>query len=298
MEYELITAILAGLGGMLGWGLADLFAKKTIDEIGDISSLAWGHLFGSIAFLIFTFYRVSYGSSPVEMPNTASQWLLLSTFGVFQGTIYLFVYKGFGKGQVAILNPVFASFTGLTALLSIFIFKEIVSGYVLAGLVVLFTGILLLSVDFTAWKSRREGWARIPGLREVGLATVMAAFWTLFWDKFLGGQDWLAYATIMYVSMTIFIFLVAWYQKAKLSGVGQGMWKYLVLIGACEAVAYLAISQGYSATGYTSVIALLSGAFSLPTIILARVFLKERITLTQTIGGFVVIAGIMVISIT
>ena len=28
-------------GGMFGWGLADFFAKKTIDKIGDIQTLAW-----------------------------------------------------------------------------------------------------------------------------------------------------------------------------------------------------------------------------------------------------------------
>jgi len=33
MQTELLIAIIAGLGGMFGWGLADFFAKKTIDSI-------------------------------------------------------------------------------------------------------------------------------------------------------------------------------------------------------------------------------------------------------------------------
>jgi len=39
MQQELLIAVLAGLGGMFGWGFADFFAKKTIDEIGSVASL-------------------------------------------------------------------------------------------------------------------------------------------------------------------------------------------------------------------------------------------------------------------
>jgi len=42
---------------------------------------------------------------------------------------------------------------------------------------------------------------------------------------------------------------------------------------------------------------LLSGAFSLPVVVLARVFLKERITILQTMGSVVVIVGIMIVSL-
>ena len=38
MQSDLVIAVLAGFGGMLGWGFADFFAKKTIDEIGDVAS--------------------------------------------------------------------------------------------------------------------------------------------------------------------------------------------------------------------------------------------------------------------
>jgi len=52
--------------------------------------------------------------------------------------------------------------------------------------------------------------------------------------------------------------------------------KFLFLMGLGEAVAYLAISWGYSKTTLTGVVALVSGAFSVPTVVLAYTFLKER----------------------
>jgi drug/metabolite transporter (DMT)-like permease len=45
------------------------------------------------------------------------------------------------------------------------------------------------------------------------------------------------------------------------------------------------------------VVAMLGGVFSLPTIILARIFLKEKVTLAQTAGSLVVIAGIILLSL-
>lgn len=297
MHQEIIIASLAGLGGMLGWGLADFFAKKTIDEIGDVASLAWGHIFGTLSLFLMLLYRFSFQQQSISLPNDGKTWLLLALFGIGQAAVYLFVYKGFGKGQLAVLNPIFASFAGITALLSITFFGEPIGYLTVFGLLVLFLGIILISTDLTALKARQLGFAHIPGFKEIVTATILAAFWTLLWDRLIGGEDWLIYALLMYAFMTITILIVAKIQKVNLSFNNRSVWKFLVLIGVCETIAYLAISWGYSTTPLTSVIALLSGAFSLPTIILARLFLKEKITPLQTVGGIVIILGIMLLAV-
>lgn len=297
MNNELLIAVLAGLGGMLGWGLADFFAKKTIDRIGDVASLAWGHIFGTLALLIMILVQWLVRQQPLTLPQDSKVWLGVIVFGIAQAAVYLFVYKGFGKGQLAVLNPVFASFSGLTAVLSILIFKEVVSPLLLVSLGVLFLGIIFISTDFVALRARKFDFSHIPGFKEVALATVMAGLWTLFWDRFMGGRDWLAYTFLMYLFMTITILLVAKVTKVKATISDPAIWKFLILIGVCETAAYLAISLGYSKTPLTSVVALLSGAFSLPTIFLARYFLREKITTLQTVGSIVIIIGIMLIAI-
>jgi drug/metabolite transporter (DMT)-like permease len=40
---------------------------------------------------------------------------------------------------------------------------------------------------------------------------------------------------------------------------------------------------------------MLSGAFSLPTIILARIFLHERTTVLQTVGSVVILVGVVLV---
>jgi drug/metabolite transporter (DMT)-like permease len=100
----------------------------------------------------------------------------------------------------------------------------------------------------------------------------------------------------MYAFMTAAVLLVAKVKRIPLSVADSQLWKILALIGLGETVAYLSISLGYSRTSLTSVVAVLSGAFSVPTIILARTFLKEKVAMLQTIGSVVVVSGIVLLA--
>jgi drug/metabolite transporter (DMT)-like permease len=292
MSTELLIAIGTGLGGMLGWGFADFFAKKTIDRIGDVPTLVLSHLFGTLLFFSVALSLSQVRRQPLVIPDDIPTWVLLGFFGALQAAVYLLVYRGFAKGQVAVLNPLFASFSGLTAVISIVAFGEPVSAYRLLALSIVFGGILLTSIDVGALRQRHIRLAIIPGLKEVAIATVLAALWTILWDRFVGGRDWLSCALFMYAFMTAAVVVVARYQRLKLSVAAPSIWKFLILIGLCETGAYLAISLGYSQTSLTSVVALLSGAFSLPTILLARAFLRERTTKAQAAGSVTIIFGI------
>src|SRR4051812_30338732 len=147
MQTDLTIAILAGLGGMLGWGFADFFAKKTVDRIESIKGLVWAHLFGTLMFLVIAAVDILIKQRLPTLPTTAGIWLGLIFFGSLQMLIYFLVYEGFKKGQLAVLNPVFASFTGLVALGSVIFFHEQLTGLLVVALIIIFSGILLLNVD-------------------------------------------------------------------------------------------------------------------------------------------------------
>jgi drug/metabolite transporter (DMT)-like permease len=288
-------AVAAGIGGMLGWGLADFFAKKTIDEIGDVATLVLAHLFGTAVFFGLILFRASlHGLHAVVIGPPVL--VGLAFFGVLQAVVYILVYRGFAKGQLSILNPLFASFSGLTALLSVFFFGEALTGHLAAALATVFLGVILLNLDIDALKAKRPS-VRVPGFAEVATATGLAAGWTILWNRFVHGQDWLLYAAGMYSFMTVALLLYAAFMRVKFANHRLGVWVYLALIGACETLAYAAVSWGYGATSHTSVVALLSGAFSLPTIVLARLFLKERTTRLQALASLIIVSGIVFLNV-
>lgn len=294
MLSTLSIAVIAGLGGMLGWGLADLFAKKTIDEIGDVATLFLAHLFGAAALVAVLVTRWAGRPPTLGAPLL---WIELAGLGILQATVYLLVYRGFGKGQVALLNPLFSSFSGLTALLSIMMFGETVSGSLALALAITFLGVLLLNADLGALRQARFRFRGIAGFSEVAGATLLAAVWTILWDRVVHGRDWATDAALMYIFMTLAIAAYVVARRIRLSITRRATWLYLALIGLCEAIAYLSISWGYGTTPHASVVALLSGAFSLPSILLARVLLREQTTRLQLAASLVIVAGIALVNV-
>lgn len=295
MHNSLFIAVTAGLGGMFGWGAADFFAKKTIDNIGAIKSLVWAHAFGTSLFVILALGQALLLGHTVHIPTATTTWAGLAAFGILQMIVYWLVYEGFGKGQLAVLNPVFASYSGIVALASILIFGEALHVLSAIGLAAIFGGIILINIDWQGLHSKKLN--IVPGLAEVGAAAALAAIWTIGWDRFVSGQDSLSYALFMYAFMSLAAYGLSKLMRVKLRGIDRGLWKFLVLIGAGETLAYLAISWGYGATSLTSVVALISGAFSLPTVILAYLFLKERVSRLQVAAIATIIAGIVLVSI-
>lgn len=295
----LFIAILTGLGGMLGWGFSEFATKKSVDKVGAISSLVWAHVFGSIILFVVLIGRVFVSHTPLSsmIPNSGNAWLGLVFFGALQATVYYFAYLAFEKGKVSVMSPIFASFSGLVALLSVAVFGEALHLSLIPALVLIFGGVLLINLDWEHLKARRIRIEMVPGLKEILIATVLATVWTLGWDKFSGNQDWIVYTTFMFVFMTVTAYVIARRANVTLMDVPSGTWKFLWLIAVGEVVAYLAITLGYATTTYTSVVAILSGASSLPTIVLARIFLKERVARSQIIASAIIIIGIILLSI-
>jgi drug/metabolite transporter (DMT)-like permease len=290
MHSSLVIAVVAGFGGMLGWGLADFFAKKTIDRIGDLQTLFWSQCIGILPVLVIFLFHPSIPSL------THVNYLELIIFGAVSGLSYLPLYNGFGKGQVSILSPVFASYSVLLALLSaIFLHESISAGHWIA-IAVVFIGILCVSTDLRELKCTLRVRARVAkGVPEVLSAMIVYTFWLFFLDKFLQARDWVFPLLIIRIFSTLTLLLYSRI-RSLLLGVGdKTLWKYLCLIGFTDIAAFSFVSYGFSRSVHTSIIAILSATFSVPTIILAAIFLKERIQRLQAVAVGVILLGVILI---
>ncbi|MBA3758126.1 EamA family transporter [Candidatus Saccharibacteria bacterium] len=297
MTDAIVVAILSGLAGMLGWGLADFFAKKTIDIVGDLATLAWAHIYGVIFLLSIVLIYNRSEHQTLTLPNGFKEFALLGFFGILQAFVYFFAYRAFGKGKLALLNPVFSSYSGIVVLLSTIFFAEVIGVNQLLCLLVIFAGIMSISLDRESLALKKIRLAKISGMKEILIAAILGAVWTVLWGNFVIDKDWLVYAAIMYIFMTITILLICLIQRLKLNVLNAHTWKFFMLIGVSEVIAYVGVSLGYSVTSRTSIIAVLSAAFSVPTVILAHIFLKERITKFQISGVALVITGVVAITL-
>jgi drug/metabolite transporter (DMT)-like permease len=132
---------------------------------------------------------------------------------------------------------------------------------------------------------------------EVFGAMLAYSIWLLFLDKFLSGKDWVFYllAIRAFAVITLAVYALATRQSLRVTD--RSLWKYLAVMGVFDVGAFSAVSYGYSHTSYIGVVTVLSATFSLVTMLLAYLFLHERISRVQLAAAGLVICGIVVISL-
>jgi drug/metabolite transporter (DMT)-like permease len=293
MNDSITIAVLAGLGGMIGWGTADFFAKKTIDKIGDITSLFWGQLLGVIPLLVI--FVATQRQFP-ELSQREPLYLLL--LGVFSALSYIPTYIAFGKGKLSLISPIFASYAAVVALLSVAILHETLSAQQQNAIVLVFVGILLISTNpfdlLKLAKSRSKH--KTNGLPEILLAVFMYSFWLIGLELFLNGKDWVSVLLAIRIMSTITLGVYAVATRHKLFFKDKSAWKYLPAIGLFDVGAFAAVTYGFSVTSHVTIITVLAATFSLPAIILARTFLKEKMTPLQTLAALTILLGVALVS--
>lgn len=293
MRTDLGVAVLAGLGGMAGWGFADFFAKKTIDALGDLVTLFWSQLIGVVPLVVvFAIQR--------NLPDL--RWidgLYLVLLGAASALSYLPLYSGFGKGQVSVLSPIFASYAVLVVLLSVIFFGETISGAVWLAIVVVVIGVLFISTDLGDIRRLivSRDLASTAGVREVVAALVAYSVWLILFDRFLGHRDWVFFVLMIRSVSALTLLAYASIRRRSLDAKGTSFAPFLILIGLCDVGAYSAVAYGFSASPHTSIVAVLSSTFSLVTLVLASIFLRERLTRLQKVSASAILAGIVLVSV-
>lgn len=292
MQHELLVAVAAGLTSMVGWGTADFFAKKTIDKVGDVTTLFWAQLVGVVPLLI-----LFLANPEVPKINTYDP-LFIVLFGIVSALSYIPLYIGFGKGKVSILSPIFASYSVVVVILAAIFLNASISGWQIVAVALVFIGILMISIDPSEVKTLLKRTERkSEGVPQVLSAMIVYSFWLMLFDKFLSDKQWVFVLLVIrsIAVLTLFVYCMA--TKAELRIRDRALYKYVVGIGLFDVLAFAAVSYGYSHTTYIGVVTVLSATFSLPTIVLAYLFLKERIVPFQVAASAVIIAGVVLISI-
>ena len=202
-------------------------------------------------------------------------WPFVIMLGVWTGLAYIPVYVAFKKGKVSLISPMQATYSAIVIVFSAVFFHEIIPIHRVVNLLVIFIGILFIQVNiqdlqliFRGKKTpnRRE----VKGLKEILFANLLYAVWIIALDNFIHGEYWLPYLFVIHLISVVSIYIYAILRKINLRFKDKKLWKLLTVVGFCDVFAFSAFYYGLSKTSYTSVLVMLSSAFSVPTIILAR----------------------------
>jgi uncharacterized membrane protein len=302
---QLSLAIILGLTGAVCWGGADFAARFASRRVGAYRTLFFMQFFGFIALSIYLKFRGGFfeNIAPGWHP-----WALAALAGVINMIASLSLYYSFQIGVMSIVAPVSSAYPALTVALAI-ASGERITALRGVGLAVTLAGVILAATTFTpaaaspmnaspvnesaaketAHLSKGVGWALLAAL----------GFGVLFW--FLGFYVVPAVGptiSVWVIRLTSFsvLALVAIPARQSLKLPIGSVWWQLAAVGFLDTAAFVANNAGLR-TGQVSVVSVLASLYGAVTVLLAWIFLREKLERTQWLGIILIFVGIVLVSI-
>jgi drug/metabolite transporter (DMT)-like permease len=262
------------------------FANISSDKVGYFKTFFWSQLAGLIfALLLIPLFDFNLGL-------TAGFVLLLLVTSVLYTGGYLFFYKAFEIGNVSIVSATINLNVIIAMILAIIFMDQRLTGIQLFAVFLVLSGVFLVSVNFNDLKNKHLN--LLSGVKETIFASIFfGVFWNLS-EVISEKLGWLPTTVYIKIGVILTLLIFSSFAKKKLSLIRFDIRTKLIviLIGVLETVAITSVNFGLS-VGDLVLVSPISSALSVVTITMAVLFLKEKITRTQTLGIFVTIVGII-----
>lgn len=284
--------IIAGLLSMFFWGTAIFLAALASRKLGNVLTLFWMQLFGFLIGAIYFFLNLNsfvFGPIPRYIP-------VLIVIAVLQLIAYLSFYRGLEKAKVSLVSPIGAAWGLVTAMLGVVFFKEILSVTQLSAIALIIIGIILISINIKDMFSEKKVKLLI-GVKE-GVVAMFGWGISLFLLVLPGKElGWFLPAFIFRFFVLLLLSMYMFFSKKLFVPMSVNFpIGLLLLIGIFDIGGFLSYSFGVAGE-YASIVAPIGSAFTLVSVILAKIFLKEKLDLGKIIGICGIVCGLILISI-
>lgn len=157
------TSIAFALLAMLCWGVGDFLIQRATRKIGDIETIAFIGIIGSIALLPFAANDFGLLLQPANV-------ILLSILGILTFVIGLCDFEALRKGKLCIVDVILEMELPVTIALSFIFFREVLSVVQSVVISLIFVGILLIATKSICKKHLRlEKGVLLAALAAIGM---------------------------------------------------------------------------------------------------------------------------------
>lgn len=296
--------IIFGLVAALTWGVADFCARFAAHKIGNFRTVFYMQLVG--------FSGLSLALFLVEKPARLDWGLVGLTVGLggLNALAVLFLYRSFEIGKLAVVSPIAAAYGAITLLLGLLSGQK-PSFFELAGLAVIVIGVtlasapmsfkfLLLRPIYETYQPKKSWRSSLQQTIYNGVAfAVLAAliwgvvFWALgFVTPTLGPSlpVWIMRAVAPFV---VFGLAQPFQQSLKYPDT-KSAWLWVLGVALFDTVAYIFYGMGLQVAD-SGIVAVLASLFSAVTVVLAWLFIREKLAPNQWFGILLILAGIALV---
>ena len=217
----------------------------------------------------------------------------------------VFLYRGYAEGVMSIVAPIGGAFPIVSVSLSILLLGISLTPVRSLSIIAAIAGIVLAGVKLSSFKQILVGAKSDPSANrkmlikgaDYGVGALLCAGFGLFGlgvaAPVIGS---ILAVVVLKFSETIIATGVLIFGKVRWVRPDLGTFAWLVFIGACDAVGFatynLAVQTGGGGLPIVVTLAGLTGVF---TVILARVFYKERLEKVQLAGIVIIFAAVAAI---
>jgi drug/metabolite transporter (DMT)-like permease len=290
--------IILGLAGAVCWGVADFIARFASRRVGAYRTLLFMQVFGFLG--LSAYLKWTHGFAQIAAHGW-QPWAFGAIAGVVNMIASLALYYSFQIGVMSVVAPVSSSYPALTVALAL-LSGEHMQALRGVGLAVTLVGVVLASTSFAADSAHATADGSHPRARltkGVGWAIVAAVgFGFLFW--FLGFHVVPVLGSVISVwmirltSFTVLV-LAAAPTRQSLKLPPGSVWWLLLGVGLLDTAAFVFNNAGLH-TGQVSVVSVLASLYGAVTVVLAWIFLRERLERSQWLGIVLIFAGIVLVS--
>lgn len=317
------NGVLLGLTAALCWGVADYCVRGAAHQAGTFRALYFMQIIALLALAlgVAPWLRLSFaGATPALVAADAALSLI-----ILMGAALL--YRSFVIGKLAVVSPIAASFGAITTILAL-VTGERPDAPQLVGLGLLLVGVTLSGMALSPSEGLRSQAAErerrwlSPGVPEALGATLLfggAYFGLRYVAPQLGGVVTAMISKVVEFVALSLIVLLGWGARRFIGGAGgmggasvaQGsvapvaralaprssaFWLWLIPGAILDTAANVAYNIGVTGA-LTSVVATLSSLFTAVTVVLAWIFLRERLTPIQWVGLLLILGGIVFVNL-
>jgi drug/metabolite transporter (DMT)-like permease len=222
--------------------------------------------------------------------------------GIFNGVASLALYRSFEVGKMSVVAPLSASYPALTVALSFFS-GERLTALRIAGIVLIVAGVIFVARGETAAApSKNTATAASSGRTSDGVSWAFVSavgFGILFWLLGIRIVPAVGFAaTVWMIRLTSSILTAAVVLAGKQTLVPpreMPVAGLLLSMGILDTGAFILNNRGMQLE-QVSVVSVLASLYGAVTVLLAAIFLRERLARWQWLGIAAIFAGIALIS--
>ena len=293
--------ILLGLTAALCWGAADFFARYATRIVGTYRTLFFMQFFGVV--LLSVYVLVSGTWHRLLLVGGWQTWLWTLIAIALNIISSLALYRAFEVGVLTIVSPIAASYAAVTVLLAV-LAGEVISQVHGIGIAASLVGVVLAATPISwnfgtkiqaSYVPRTSRWTNGIGLAILASLGYGVAFWLFGFrvTPVLGGilPVWLVRLA------TPCVLLVCAPLTHQNMRIPRGrVWWYLIGVGILDTAAFVAATVGYT-TAQVSIVSVLASLFSAVTVLLAWLFLHDRLQWNQWFGVGIIFVGVALVNL-